>query len=50
MRNKWRKELNYLYDYEELTVVYYANCKPRYKNGVITLPLYNLDNFDYRIV
>lgn len=50
MRNKWIKDLNYLCDHKEFKVVFYVNCKPKYNNEIITLPLYNLDYFDYRII
>lgn len=49
-KNKWREELDFLVKEKNKKVMFFVNCKPEKKNDYITLPLYNMDFIDYRII
>lgn len=49
-KNKWREELDFLVKEKNKKVMFFVNCKPEKKNDNITLPLYNMDFIDYRII
>lgn len=50
MKNKWREELEYLVQEKDNKIIFFVNCKLQQKDDTITLPLFNMDFFDYRIL
>ncbi|MBN1078071.1 hypothetical protein [Clostridium botulinum] len=49
-KNKWREELDYLVQERNRKIIFYVYCKPEKHDKFITLPLFNMDCIDYRII